>query len=124
MMGASATTGATAVMIGRSAQGRPWIFREINHYLATGKLLPSPTHSEIRELLLRHIKGLYSHYGDYLGLRIARKHVGWYLNSCTTDQPTRKRSRSAFNALTEPQQQLDFLEQFFANLAQMQEQVA
>ena len=66
-------TGASAVMIGRSAQGRPWIFREVNHYLATGELLPGPTHSEIRALLLQHLQGLYNHYGDYLGLRIARQ---------------------------------------------------
>ena len=120
-------TGAAAVMIGRNAQGRPWIFREINHYLATGKLLPSPELTEIRELLLRHIKGLYSHYGDYLGLRIARKHVGWYLNgslSETTDLVSRKQARTAFNALTASQQQLNFLAQFFADMAQHREQVA
>ena len=120
-------TGAAAVMIGRSAQGRPWIFRQINHYLATGERLPDPTHGEIRELLLRHIKGLHRHYGDYLGVRVARKHVGWYLNSGfgnQVGQPIQKRARATFNALSEPMQQLDFLEQFFATLAQMQEQVA
>ena len=116
-------TGATAVMIGRSAQGKPWIFREINHYLATGEQLASPAHSEIRKLLLKHITGLYRHYGDYLGLRIARKHVGWYLNGLSQGT-VQKQARSAFNALSKPQQQVDFLEQFFANLAQTQEQVA
>ena len=71
-------TGADAVMIGRSAQGRPWIFKEIHHYLQTGELLPNPTIDELREIVLTHLQGLYAFYGEYSGCRIARKHIAWY----------------------------------------------
>ncbi|PRP72249.1 tRNA dihydrouridine synthase DusB [Chromobacterium amazonense] len=71
-------TGADAIMIGRAAQGRPWIFREIQHYLQTGALLAPPTVGEIRELMLGHLDELYGFYGEYSGCRIARKHIAWY----------------------------------------------
>ncbi len=71
-------TGADGLMIGRAAQGRPWIFREIEHYLATGSLLPEPAPSEIRTILLGHLKNLYAFYGEPLGVRVARKHISWY----------------------------------------------
>ena len=71
-------TGADAVMIGRAAQGRPWIFREIAHYLATGELLPEPSLIEVREILLDHLQALHAFYGEQAGVRIARKHLGWY----------------------------------------------
>ncbi|HJU50621.1 MAG TPA: tRNA dihydrouridine synthase DusB [Pseudogulbenkiania sp.] len=71
-------TGADAIMIGRAAQGRPWIFREIQHYLDTGETLPVPTVAEIRQLLLEHLDELYGFYGEYSGCRIARKHIAWY----------------------------------------------
>ncbi|AXE34986.1 tRNA dihydrouridine synthase DusB [Chromobacterium phragmitis] len=71
-------TGADAIMIGRAAQGRPWIFREIQHYLDTGETLPPPTVGEIRELMLGHLDELYGFYGEYSGCRIARKHIAWY----------------------------------------------
>ncbi|STZ08766.1 Probable tRNA-dihydrouridine synthase [Moraxella caprae] len=71
-------TGADAVMIGRAGQGRPWIFRDIAHYLATGELLPSPSVSELREIVLAHLDELYQFYGEYSGCRIARKHIAWY----------------------------------------------
>nr|CAA6824866.1 MAG: tRNA dihydrouridine synthase B (EC [uncultured Thiotrichaceae bacterium] len=73
-------TGADAVMIGRAAQGRPWIFRETMHYLNTGEELPPPEVSEIREVLLGHLDELYQFYGEYSGCRIARKHIAWYTN--------------------------------------------
>lgn len=73
-------TGADAVMIGRAAQGRPWIFRETLHYLRTGELLPPPEISEMREVLLGHLDELYQFYGEYSGCRIARKHIAWYTN--------------------------------------------
>ncbi len=72
-------TGADAVMIGRPAQGRPWIFREIHHYLTTGEHLPAPSLEEVRTILLGHVQELHQFYGELKGLRIARKHVGWYL---------------------------------------------
>ena len=71
-------TGADAVMIGRAAQGRPWIFREIAHYLATGEYLQAPNIQEVRDVLLGHLSELYQFYGEYSGCRIARKHIAWY----------------------------------------------
>ncbi|MEO7477839.1 MAG: tRNA dihydrouridine synthase DusB [Lysobacteraceae bacterium] len=74
-------TKADAVMIGRAAQGRPWIFREITHFLATGELLAEPSLEEIRSILLGHLRALHAFYGEPSGVRIARKHLGWYLKS-------------------------------------------
>lgn len=71
-------TQADGLMIGRAAQGRPWIFREIQHYLATGELLPEPSLAEIRDILLGHLDNLYDFYGEYTGVRMARKHISWY----------------------------------------------
>ena len=71
-------THADAVMIGRGAQGRPWIFREIAHYLATGEQLPEPSPSDVAGILLGHLEHLYAFYGEQAGVRIARKHLGWY----------------------------------------------
>ncbi len=71
-------TGADAVMVGRAAQGRPWIFREIAHFLATGERLPAPSLVEVRDLLLGHLHALHAFYGEQAGVRIARKHLGWY----------------------------------------------
>lgn len=74
-------TGADAVMIGRAAQGRPWIFREIEHFLATGQLLPAPQEDEIRDIMLGHLDNLYAFYGEHTGVRVARKHITWYLKT-------------------------------------------
>ena len=71
-------TGADAIMIGRAAQGRPWIFREIAHYLTTGQHLAAPDIAEVKEVLLGHLTELYQFYGEYSGCRIARKHIAWY----------------------------------------------
>ncbi|MES9834298.1 MAG: tRNA dihydrouridine synthase DusB [Candidatus Thiodiazotropha sp. LLP2] len=71
-------TGADALMIGRAAQGRPWIFNEINNYLTTGRLMPEPELEWVADILTRHVQQLYSFYGEYLGVRIARKHIAWY----------------------------------------------
>ncbi|MEQ1064767.1 tRNA dihydrouridine synthase DusB [Acinetobacter sp. XH1741] len=71
-------TGADAIMIGRAAQGRPWIFREIAHYLKTGEHLAAPNIEEVKEVLLGHLSELYQFYGEYSGCRIARKHIAWY----------------------------------------------
>ena len=71
-------TGADAVMIGRAAQGRPWIFREIEHFLKTGTHLLPPTVEEIHTVMLEHINDLYGFYGDVAGMRVARKHISWY----------------------------------------------
>lgn len=71
-------TGADAIMIGRAAMGRPWLFREIAHYLATGQHLPAPEVAEIHQLMLEHLDELYRFYGEYTGVRMARKHIAWY----------------------------------------------
>lgn len=71
-------TGCDAVMVGRAAQGRPWIFRGIAHYLAHGELLPEPSAAEVRDILLGHLAALHAFYGEESGVRIARKHLGWY----------------------------------------------
>lgn len=71
-------TGADAIMIGRAAQGRPWIFREIAHYLATGEHLAAPSIAEVKTVLMGHLAELYAFYGEYSGCRIARKHIAWY----------------------------------------------
>jgi tRNA-dihydrouridine synthase B len=105
-------TAADAVMIGRAAQGRPWIFREINHFLTTGQQLALPTRDEIRSLLFEHVKELHQFYGEFMGVRIARKHVAWYLQ--TQDQT--KEFRYHFNALEHASEQLEALNDFFDNL--------
>jgi tRNA-dihydrouridine synthase B len=73
-------TGADAVMIGRAAQGRPWLFREIQHYLAHGTLLAPPLVAEVKRLLMHHLEDHYSLYGSFTGVRTARKHIGWYVH--------------------------------------------
>jgi len=86
------STGAAAVMIGRAAQGRPWIFREINHYLATGHKLPPPNDQEIADVMLEHLDNLYTFYGEFTGVRMARKHLNWYLK--TRPETTALRERA------------------------------
>ena len=71
-------TGADGIMIGRTAQGNPWIFREVAHHLATGELLEAPSIEEICDTLVHHLQNLYNFYGEFMGVRIARKHIGWY----------------------------------------------
>ena len=74
-------TGADGVMIGRAAQGRPWIFREVKDYLATGRVPAPPSSAEVRDILLTHLEHLYAFYGEHTGVRVARKHLGWYRDS-------------------------------------------
>jgi len=105
-------TQADGIMIGRAAQGRPWIFREINHYLETNELLAPPSLSEVRQLVINHVGALHQFYGHYLGVRIARKHVGWYLQTLAD----KTQFRSLFNRIDNTQEQLDKLEEFFVCL--------
>lgn len=74
-------TGADAVMIGRAAQGNPWLFSQINHYLETGEQRTPPDKQVVKQVMLEHLENLYRFYGEHLGVRIARKHVGWYVNN-------------------------------------------
>jgi tRNA-dihydrouridine synthase B len=86
-----AYTGADALMIGRAAQGRPWIFREIGHYLSTGTLLAPPLVAEVRRLLLEHLQDHYALYGEFTGVRSSRKHIGWYVKGLPDGEAFRTR---------------------------------
>src|SRR5690606_5784096 len=91
-------TGADAIMIGRAAQGRPWIFREIAHFLATGEHLPPPSLGEVRGWLLDHLDDHYDLYGERTGVRSARKHLGWYVQSLPLPREAVARFRAQVNA--------------------------
>ncbi len=106
-------TGADAIMIGRAAQGRPWIFREISHFLDSGQKIAPPDQDEVTELMLGHVSALHGFYGDYMGARIARKHVGWYLK----EQEREDSFRKEFNALESANEQIHALEQYFHALS-------
>ncbi|MBC7502175.1 MAG: tRNA dihydrouridine synthase DusB [Herminiimonas sp.] len=84
-------TGADAIMIGRAAQGRPWIFREIEHFLRTGETLPAPMIAEVRALMDEHLRAHYAFYGEFLGVRTARKHIGWYVRELAGGEDFRQR---------------------------------
>lgn len=105
-------TGADAVMIGRAAQGRPWIFREISHFLEHGELLPSPPLEWQQQTLLEHLEALHQFYGEHQGVRIARKHVGWYLQTL----PGADEFRRGFNRVECPAQQHQSIQTFFTRL--------
>ncbi len=118
-------TGADAIMVGRGAQGRPWIFREINHFLKTGTQMSAPSVNEVRSILLGHVKELHQFYGDFMGVRIARKHVSWYIRSFALlgegftpyfagDQG--KAFRATFNGLSSTSEQLEMLNLCFDQL--------
>ncbi|MDP2759929.1 MAG: tRNA dihydrouridine synthase DusB [Sideroxyarcus sp.] len=102
-------TGADAVMIGRAAQGRPWLFREIAHFLATGEHLPAPAVDEILTILLQHLHDLYAFYGEHTGLRVARKHISWY----TKGLPGSAVFRHRMNQLESVEEQLSAVNGFF-----------
>ncbi|NCH72654.1 tRNA dihydrouridine synthase DusB [Cronobacter dublinensis] len=106
-------TGADALMIGRAAQGRPWIFREIQHYLDTGELLSPLPLAEVKRLLCAHVRELHDFYGQAKGYRIARKHVAWYLQEHAPDDQFRR----TFNAIEDASEQLEALEAYFENFA-------
>jgi tRNA-dihydrouridine synthase B len=106
-------TGADALMIGRAAQGRPWIFREIQHYLMTGCHLPAPQITEIRGVLVQHLHDLYALYGEQGGVRVARKHIGWYVRGLAGASEF----RHIMNRLETTQQQLAAVETYLARLA-------
>ncbi len=102
-------TGADAVMIGRAAQGRPWICREIDYFLRTGEYLPPPLVEEVRDLMNEHLPAHYAFYGEYLGVRTARKHIGWYVE----DLPGGEEFRQSMNRLESTAEQLAAVDEFF-----------
>jgi tRNA-dihydrouridine synthase B len=106
-------TGADAVMIGRAAQGRPWLFREIAHYLATGRHLPPPRPDWLCATLLAHLDELYGFYGGARGVRIARKHIGWYLRAQAGGRPVDKGLLTRINQVETPQQQATLVRSLF-----------
>ncbi len=102
-------TQADGVMLGRAAQGRPWIFREVQHFLDTGQLLAAPNLQEVKDILIDHILALYDFYGEFMGVRIARKHVGWYLQAHDENRDVRRQ----FNKLETPEEQITLVNTFF-----------
>ncbi len=113
-------TSVDAVMIGRAAQGRPWIFREIQHYLETGERLPEPSPQEVRDILIGHLENLYEFYGEFAGVRIARKHISWY----SKGQPHGAAFRQIVNRVDTIEQQLQLTHDFFNNLQPREELAA
>jgi tRNA-dihydrouridine synthase B len=113
-------TGVDAIMIGRAAQGRPWIFREIAHYLQTGETLPEPSLEEVRDILLGHLDNLYDFYGEYMGVRMARKHISWY----SKGQRHGGAFRQAVNNVESSEQQLIMVNDFFTQLIDTREMAA
>ncbi|MDX2457341.1 MAG: tRNA dihydrouridine synthase DusB [Gammaproteobacteria bacterium] len=109
-------TGADAVMIGRAAQGRPWIFQEITHFMATGEHLPEPTPAEICSILTGHLHNLYAFYGEYTGVRVARKHIAWY----SKGQHAGNAFRQQMNRIESAGAQLKYVQTFFNRLMEQQ----
>ena len=107
-------TQADALMIGRAAQGNPWIFKQITYYLKHGKHSAAPSTSEVSQILIEHLHALYKFYGDYTGVRMARKHIAWYSKGFRGGNLFRQQ----MNKLERPQQQLEFTKQFFTQLEQ------
>jgi tRNA-dihydrouridine synthase B len=108
-----AITGADAIMVGRAAQGRPWIFREISHFLATGSHLAPPLVAEVQRLLLDHLQDHYTLYGEFTGVRSARKHIGWYVKTL----PGGAAFRTSMNLIDSCDEQLAAVAGFFEQLA-------
>jgi tRNA-dihydrouridine synthase B len=102
-------TGADGVLIGRAAQGRPWIFREVAHYITTGESLPPPSLQEVRDILLGHLTALHAFYGEHQGVRIARKHLGWYAK----DRPENSAFRAVVNRAESAEEQIRLTRGYF-----------
>jgi len=112
-------TGADGIMIGRAAQGRPWIFREIEHYLSTGERLPPPLVSEIHVVLVAHLEELYAFYGRETGVKVARKHISWYTKGLAGSASFRHR----MNQLETCEEQRDEVNLFFGQLGNERERL-
>jgi tRNA-dihydrouridine synthase B len=112
-------TGADALMVGRAAQGRPWIFREIAHFLATGQVLPPPATHDVQRWLLAHLQDHHAFYGSPMGVRTARKHIGWAVAAL----PGGTAFRHQMNLIDQPEQQLAAVQGYFEGLAQQHERL-
>ncbi len=112
-------TGADAVMIGRAAQGQPWIFRRVAHHLATGEDLPPPTVIEVREALLAHLHEHYSLYGEYSGVRSARKHIAWYVHRWPGGAQLRTRINQIEDAAAQWQAVADYMDELASRMARV-----
>jgi tRNA-dihydrouridine synthase B len=112
-------TAADALMIGRAAQGRPWIFREIAHFLATGQELPPPAVREVQGWLLEHLQDHYGLYGETAGVRSARKHIGWAVR----ELPGAQAFRDAMNRLATCEAQFAAVSSYFEALADVHERL-
>lgn len=104
-------TGADGLMIGRAAQGRPWIFREIGYYLASGEIMPPPSPEQVWQICRAHLEDLYGFYGEQAGVRVARKHIAWYVKGYEGAHAVRQK----VNALDAIQEQLRVVEAFFCS---------
>ncbi len=104
-------TAADGLMIGRAAQGNPWIFREIEHFLKTGKKLPPPGAEEVQKTLIKHLQNLYDFYGDHMGVRIARKHIGWYCKH----RPNTTTFKQQIVRVESSRLQLELITEFFSD---------
>ena len=104
-------TGADAVMVGRAAQGRPWIFREIVAYLRDGQLIAPPTVAEAKAVLLEHLQHHYDFYGEFMGVRTARKHIGWYVTPLQRGEAFRQRMNALDGTTAQLQAVADFLDE-------------
>jgi tRNA-dihydrouridine synthase B len=113
-------TGAAAVMIGRAAQGNPWIFQQINHFLENGEVAAKPSIEEAERVMCRHLLALHEFYGEIAGVRIARKHIGWYVNNLSGG----KAFTQQFNKIENHLEQQDLLQKFFHSTDIYQEQAA
>jgi tRNA-dihydrouridine synthase B len=107
-------TGVDGLMLGRSAQGRPWVFREIAYYLHSGNLLPEPSNEEVRDIIVTHLRNLYAHYGEWTGVRVARKHIAWY----TQSRPQAVEFRATVMQAETPETQIDAMQAYFDALNQ------
>ncbi len=113
-------TAADGIMIGRGAQGNPWIFREIAHFLETGETLPATSFKEVKQVMMEHISDLHRFYGEYAGVRIARKHFGWYVQNL----PNGDTQRKLFNQIDTATEQLTIAQSLFARLIEGEELAA
>ncbi|MDR9389707.1 MAG: tRNA dihydrouridine synthase DusB [Wenzhouxiangella sp.] len=113
-------TGADGLLIGRAAQGRPWVFQQISHFLATGEHLPDPSPERVCEILVGHLCALYDFYGEHRGVRVARKHLGWYAK----DRPENRPFLAVVNQATDARGQLALTESYFASLMPPQRAVS